>query len=507
MRLALAVVLVLSGMRAEAFSLLGPYASWMQPNLGYVTDIGGPMDIDEGYRWNVPTITYAFEQSFVDYFGSNGVAAVDGAMAILNNLPPASSIVLSNYPLSSLQLNGVASARGLWDLKSFTLNFLLHYLGLAAPSDGMFCLRTYDPAFFTSYPDDRSWPPWAIPNYILERNFDPGDLTPTVYINGDAYSAWIAWNGVTAFMVTGNSDPGGVYYAAVADLVSGGQTHALYGGFFSGLSRDDVAGLQYLLSACNINYENLLPDVHQTDQISTNAINGAWRQGIEKITFYRHPWIVFPPGMPDFFPAVTNDFTGGYLTNGIIRHQHLERIISQPDILFCASDLGAQYPYTPVWDNTGTGQWANNASLNWDDLARDGPGVIQPPIRITLQKTWLAVATTDSNPVASGPSFWATDPAWGSFDGTTNPPVTYPAADSVGLAALTLRLRLKLNNVLLGSYTWQLPVLRGGRAAMEASTNLVDWVSFGTVTNTGVVIEWQHSATNYIQRFFRAVPQ
>lgn len=31
-------------------------------------DIGGPMDVTNEYRWNVPVLTYGFDQSFVDYF-------------------------------------------------------------------------------------------------------------------------------------------------------------------------------------------------------------------------------------------------------------------------------------------------------------------------------------------------------------------------------------------------------------------------------------------------------
>jgi len=42
--------------RAAAFSLLGPYADCMQHTNGFRQpgDIGGPMGISEGYRWNVP---------------------------------------------------------------------------------------------------------------------------------------------------------------------------------------------------------------------------------------------------------------------------------------------------------------------------------------------------------------------------------------------------------------------------------------------------------------------
>jgi carbohydrate-binding DOMON domain-containing protein len=55
-------------------------------------DVGGPMNIGEGYRWNIPTLTYGFSRSFIDYFGSNGVAAIESAITILNSLPPASSL-------------------------------------------------------------------------------------------------------------------------------------------------------------------------------------------------------------------------------------------------------------------------------------------------------------------------------------------------------------------------------------------------------------------------------
>ena len=40
------------------------------------------MVLGEEYRWNVPVLTYAFDQSFLDYFGSNGVAAVEKAFQI-----------------------------------------------------------------------------------------------------------------------------------------------------------------------------------------------------------------------------------------------------------------------------------------------------------------------------------------------------------------------------------------------------------------------------------------
>src|SRR5439155_12205767 len=119
--------------RADAFSLLGPYASWMDAQKSYQQpgDIGGPMNIGESYRWNIPVITYGFDRSFLDYFGSNGVAAVESAIGILNELPPASAIDPDDYPNYAWRANYLAQSEGLLDLKSQALSTLLEQMGLA----------------------------------------------------------------------------------------------------------------------------------------------------------------------------------------------------------------------------------------------------------------------------------------------------------------------------------------------------------------------------------------
>lgn len=96
--------LLLLATHASGFALLGPYTDWMMQTNGYRQrwDIGGPMDINEGYRWNVPVVTYAFDKGFLDYFGLKGVAAVESAIQILNELPPASKLVVTNYPFYSM---------------------------------------------------------------------------------------------------------------------------------------------------------------------------------------------------------------------------------------------------------------------------------------------------------------------------------------------------------------------------------------------------------------------
>ena len=69
-----------------AFSLLGPFPAWqlaaysgLQLDYNQPDDIGGPMRVNEGYRWNIPVIYYAFDQSFINYFGPNGIAAESSA--------------------------------------------------------------------------------------------------------------------------------------------------------------------------------------------------------------------------------------------------------------------------------------------------------------------------------------------------------------------------------------------------------------------------------------------
>src|SRR3982751_575892 len=71
------------------FALLGPRDTWQTSNLGYdpqgdLGDLGGPKNLGEEWRWTTPTITYAFDQSFIDFFGTNGVNAVEQAIFLFN---------------------------------------------------------------------------------------------------------------------------------------------------------------------------------------------------------------------------------------------------------------------------------------------------------------------------------------------------------------------------------------------------------------------------------------
>ena len=261
--LQVAMLLALPVSHAGAFSLLGPYASWMTPNLGYQRiaygqpqdDIGGPMDINEEYRWNVPVVTYAFDQSFLDYFGSNGVAAVEQAIGIINDLPPASSIILTNFPLESQRFDQVAGAQNQCDLKTATLGLLLEQMGLAQPIRYVFTMHRFDwNHFFTNgfwHLDELTAPPGTFPEYVLERGFDPETLTVSHYVNEVLYSFYIHVFGVPyssfdfaeAAYIPVDVPANAARYSPVA------QNGWEQGVFCEGFTRDDVGGLRYLLAS------------------------------------------------------------------------------------------------------------------------------------------------------------------------------------------------------------------------------------------------------------------
>ena len=120
------------GIAAKTWQLPAQNQGW---DIGYGRggDIGAPANFGEFYRWNTPVITYAFDSSFVTYFGTEGMKAVDAAMRVLNELPGVSKMSddLSEFPLNSAHLNHEASQLGLIDLKSATLQIVLEQLGLA----------------------------------------------------------------------------------------------------------------------------------------------------------------------------------------------------------------------------------------------------------------------------------------------------------------------------------------------------------------------------------------
>ncbi len=54
-------------------------------DFNYTDDLGGPKDLKTFFRWNIPLLTYAFDASFMQYFGLEGRAAIKESFEVVND--------------------------------------------------------------------------------------------------------------------------------------------------------------------------------------------------------------------------------------------------------------------------------------------------------------------------------------------------------------------------------------------------------------------------------------
>ncbi len=166
------------------------YDNWgpgLNGNPEFLGDIGGPKNIGEEYRRNASAYYYAYNANFLGFFGSNGVAAVDSAFAVMNGLTNVSSYStsLNEFPLESQQINPTAQSLALTDLKSVTLHLLVEQMGLAQPER------------FTWTLHNRNATPPGCPltteYLVVRRNFDVtaspfNQIQYSPYVNDTLYS-------------------------------------------------------------------------------------------------------------------------------------------------------------------------------------------------------------------------------------------------------------------------------------------------------------------------------
>jgi hypothetical protein len=254
-------LLAFGGQLASGYALLGPNANepdtWQIPDIGYMLggrDIGAPKNIGEEYRWNTPVIYYGFDQSFLDYFGSNGVWAVEQAAAVINGLTNFSkySANLSEVPLETRRSNFRAKALQLVDLKTWALYFMVEELGLTEPDRYTWTLRSRETQPGLSCP-------WMIYG-VIKRNFDPVTWEPSSYVNGTLYSYIIqeicSGGPPLATTVPFAVDP---VVINTYPLMSR-QAYAYIGNYVTSLTRDDVGGLRYIYRTNNVNWESMSSD-------------------------------------------------------------------------------------------------------------------------------------------------------------------------------------------------------------------------------------------------------
>lgn len=486
---------LLSPFRCQAFSLVGPYADWMTWELGYheLDDIGGPMQLEEEYRWNVPQVTYAFDRSFLDYFGSNGVAAVEQAIAMLNELPPASQIALSDYPLGGWRMNYRACAQGLEDLKSRTLAVLLHEMGLADPRRNMYCLRKWDSVLtnFCCYHSvhETNWPPGITPEIILKRNYDPLTLAATNTINGATFVTQSQWESMDpksgvprrAYMGIFSVDLG--YEQPPLTEFVWGFFPASVGVFASTLTRDDIGGLRYLYSATNVNFESLLEDVHGIGVASNSFVKWALRPGIEKLTFVRQDYDAL---LDRAYAPLTNQYLDSFIVNGQLHTQPVERVVTEPDFVFSVAEVedSDAVPRLQLLNWTGTTNWLKTTTSE----TALGPGIIRP--RIFLRYYGLS-PSVESEVLFIG----VDDRRWGSFDGRTNAPIVYrgPVTGTNEPLAVNLIVLAPDKESLreIFRYGWSVPVGVGSNVSLQISSDLVNW-SATQISNTPGRMTWRH---------------
>jgi hypothetical protein len=238
-----------------AFSLNGPNESWQTPVNGYSSgNLSAPMNINGEFRWNVPAITYGFDPSFLAYFGTNGVKAVEDAVAVFNGLPKSSEMDLNTFSFSTIRQNPRAYALHLLDVKTYAMRSFMYELGVLDPEIYVFCLRNHID------------PPNGLPDYfVIQRNYDPVTLAPSFYINGQL---WTYTN------ISHTANPHIAHpMNSLVDRLQGVTTKPVstrsspFGYYFTGLTYDDAGAIRYLLSTNNLNVEKLHPSVFE---ISTN---------------------------------------------------------------------------------------------------------------------------------------------------------------------------------------------------------------------------------------------
>jgi len=311
-----------------AFSLLGPLVSptpgadsWQIPDIGYklAFDVGTPKNIGEEYRRNIPVIFYSYNANFLDFFGSNGVAAVDSAFALVNNAftnnPTGRTNGLDGYsadlhefPDTAQSLNFDAQALGLTDLKSITMNMLMEQLGLAEPDRYVWTLHD---RILNAIPNAKC--PLDELYLVVQRNFDIvnsplSQIQYSSYINDTLYSYFIVDVCTATLPPLALAEPFSVDpFAKVDQAVA--QFNFEIGGFYTGLTRDDVGGLRYLLTTNNVNFEtsgagSLLMNPGSTVLLTTSNLNDLLPFAATND----------PALLPAFFPGLTvssssNSFT------------------------------------------------------------------------------------------------------------------------------------------------------------------------------------------------------
>jgi hypothetical protein len=443
------MVLLAASLQASwAFSLNGPVgvgndSSWQIQPFGFnplelynpvnswwgLPD--GPKNLGEEYRCTAPVMYYACDATFLDYFGMSGMTAVEQAFAVLNNLTNVDSFSsdLSEFPLQSQAINYTAQSWGLYDMKSTTLPLIMEQIGLADAIRYTWMLHdSYQPAT-TTCPSNTQY-------LVVSRNFDLLTGMPagsaqyySPYINATLYSYIILEycnNNITPrpptplveVALAENVDPGEEYMnAPVAsgwgiddpEGFGGANGRLFQGGYYTGLTRDDVQGLRYLYSTNNINYESSASGSVLLSSVSS----GGGGLGLPYV-LYTSNYTAFasfaltnnPAALAALYPGLIVTSSSNYPvvihTPNIVAYFTNSFVLGNPPVLVVATNgftdtvvLNYQNTYANVIPITNT--YSTNTSAQLVTVQVSQGGVLGNPLvtNTTIQSITLPVPSGD----------------------------------------------------------------------------------------------------------------
>lgn len=302
-------MLAMCRQQAQAFALLGPRTDmaglpasygdkWQVISIGYdrTSDIGTPKNYGQGYRRNLPVMYYSFNESFSGFFGAQGEQAVIDAMNILNGTFTNNSRLsldgysqdLTEFPFNSQSFNLTAESLALTDLKSVTLFEMMEQLGLAEPERYVWALLDRDQPANGKCPNDMLY---TVGQFNYAYTISPLSQKQTSsYINNTLYTYQIdefctaPGTPPNAYTVPIAVDPNADTYTAVAGLGTGLGVSMVtapggiiwaspeVGGFYTGLTSDDVGGLRYLMSSNNIVFEDTTQSLLENTNTSPGSL-------------------------------------------------------------------------------------------------------------------------------------------------------------------------------------------------------------------------------------------
>jgi hypothetical protein len=425
------VALCLSPVVARAFVLIGnadptlasqfPAPARGSMTLFNLTDpLGRPTPVKEFSRWNYPELTYAFDSTFIRYFGHNGMAAVSNAFSVLNDFFEPTDLAYTNgvssmnlitefdQHFSTWEFNPSANINSVTDIESITLGMLVNHLGLGNPHRYAFVIHdviNYNAANGTGT------------FQVTMRNFDPYTYQPSTVINGVTHSYWLyndspantaaitIWDAVE---YTVGSDNQYSAIAAIRDVINFGgmawpsvapTVFRTPGVFFrpdySGnlpappnvggkvrdqprhtLTFDDAGGLKYLYRTNNVVFETLDASVTLVTAANMNPVKATETGAVPPNSPFLTPQRRAIVGIvaAGFVPAnptggsIRPNPTGlvGGAAAGAVSANALRGGINKIQFIYRAFDslIGQDYlPYTTVWTDVFITNAVKNAAM------------------------------------------------------------------------------------------------------------------------------------------------